>query len=254
VSAKAHIVFALEIQGAVSMNGVHAQMSDPGGADPAADRFPHGMWRAATLFAVLLALLAWPEALRADGNQGPPPQAPPPQLPADADDEDDAPRRDVRMGTRDNMSMGRDKEGNLVMEVSPRPRKPQDTPNMPMYITPQIYTGYGPYTGQSQGQGQTAGQGQSVGQGQGQSMGQGQGQSAGQGQGQGVQGQSPGLGQGQGAQGQPMGQGAQGQPVGQPGANAGHAAPPMVYSPHGAGPQGAIPAPPGPSRGAPPGQ
>ncbi|MDQ7832594.1 MAG: hypothetical protein RDU30_12740 [Desulfovibrionaceae bacterium] len=228
------------------MNGVHAQMSDPGGEGPAADRFLHRTWRAATLFAVLLALLAWPDALRADGNQTPPPQALPPQLPADADDEDDAPRRDVRMGTRDNMSMGRDKEGNLVMEVSPRPRKPQDTPNMPMYITPQIYTGYGPYTGQ----GQSVGQGQYVGQG---------------GQGQGAQGQSVGQGQPmqgsqgqpmQGSQGQPMGQGqgAPGQPFGQPGGNAGRSAPPMVYSPHGAGPQGAIPAPPGPSRGAPPGQ
>lgn len=239
------------------MSGVHAQMSEPGGAGPAAPWFKQGAWRAASLVAAVLTLLAWPDALRADGNQGPPPQAPPPQLPADAD-EDDAPRRDVRMGTRDNMSMGRDKDGNLVMEVSPRPRKPQDTPNMPMYITPQIYTGYGPYTGQGQsqgqsvGQGQSIGQGQSVGQGQGQTVGQGQGvqgQSAGQGQGQGVQGQSI-----QGSQGQPMGQGAQGQPVGQPGANAGHAAPPMVYSPRGAGPQGAIPAPPGPSRGAPPGQ
>lgn len=235
------------------MNGVHAQMSDPGGAGPAGDRFPHGTWLAATLFAVLLTLLAWPDALRADGNQGPPPQAPPPQLPADAD-EDDATRRDVRMGTRDNMSMGRDKEGNLVMEVSPRPRKPQDTPNMPMYITPQIYTGYGPYTGQ----GQTVGQGQSVGQGQGV-------------QGQGVQGQPMQGSHGQpmqGSQGQPMGQGqyvgqgqtvgqgqgAPGQPFGQPGGNVGRFAPPMVYSPHGAGQKGVIPAPPGPSRGAPPGQ
>jgi hypothetical protein len=244
VSAKAHIVFALEIQGAVAMSGVHAQMSDPGGAAPAATRSMQGTWRAATLAALVLTLLAWPDALRADGNQGPPPQAPPPQLPADADDDGDAPRRDVRMGTRDNMSMGRDKEGNLVMEVSPRPRKPQDTPNMPMYITPQIYTGYGPYTGQGQTVGQ--GQGQSTGQSQGQGV---QGQSVGQGQGQGAQGQPI-----QGSQGQPMGQGAQGQPVGQPGANAGHAAPPLVHSPQGAGPQGAIPAPPGPSRGAPPGQ
>ncbi len=218
------------------MNGVHAQMSDPGGAGPAADRFLHGTWLAATLFAVLLALLAWPDALRADGNQGPPPQAPPPQLPADAD-EDDAPRRDVRMGTRDNMSMGRDKEGNLVMEVSPRPRKPQDTPNMPMYITPQIYTGYGPYTGQGQTTGQSQGQGV-----QGQPMQGSQGQPIGQGQYVG-QGQSSG-----------QGQGAPGQPFGQPGGNAGRFAPPMVYSPHGAGPQGTIPAPPGPSRGAPPGQ
>ncbi|NDY57678.1 hypothetical protein G3N56_13155 [Desulfovibrio sulfodismutans] len=233
------------------MSGVHAQMSDPVGEGPAATRFMHGAWRAATLAAAVLALLAWPDALRADGNQGPPPQAPPPQLPADADEDGDAPRRDVRMGTRDNMSMGRDKEGNLVMEVSPRPRKPQDTPNMPMYITPQIYTGYGPYTGQ----GQTAGQGV-----QGQFVGQGQGQSTGQSQGQGVQGPSAGQGQGvqgqpmQGSQAQPIGQGAKGQPVGQPGASTGHAAPPMVQSPQGAGPQGVIPAPPGPSRGGPPGQ
>ncbi|MEF3695729.1 hypothetical protein [Desulfolutivibrio sp.] len=214
------------------MSGVHVQMSDADGAGKAARRFKPGAWRAAPLVAAVLTLLAWPDALWADGNQGPPPQAPPPQLPADADEDGDAPRRDFRMGTRDNMSMGRDKEGNLVMEVSPRPRKPQDTPNMPMYITPQIYTGYGPYTGQGQTAGQSQGQGV-------------QGQSAGQSQGQGVQGQSFG---------QSQGQGAQGQPTGQPGAGAGHAAPPMVHSPQGAGPQGAIPASPGPSRGAPPGQ
>lgn len=162
-----------------------------------------------TLFAAALLWCAFPSASRADGSGGPPPQAPPPQLPADADDEDDAPRRDFRMGTRDNMSMGRDKEGNLLMEVSPRPRKPQDTPNMPLYVYPQVYTGYGPSSGQGAGQG-------------GQVM--------------------PG--------GQPDGQSG-GQPGGQSG---GQTAPPPAHSPQGAGPKGVIPAPPGPSRGAPPGQ
>jgi hypothetical protein len=141
------------------------------------------------------------------------------------------------MGTRDNMSMGRDKEGNLVMEVSPRPRKNDAAQQTPLYIYPQVYTGGVPYSGQGTYSGQNAATGQSV------TSGQATGQSAGQ------TGQAPAMvyspnGGPHGVA--PGGPGGMGGPGGQP--------PPMVHSPQGAGPSGAIPAQPGPSRGAPTGQ
>ncbi|QLA20063.1 hypothetical protein [Desulfolutivibrio sulfoxidireducens] len=124
-----------------------------------------GRLLAVVMFAAM-AVLPFPRAARADTDQGPPPQAPPPQTGDDEPDEE--PRRDFRMGTRDNMRMGRNKEGDLIMEVEPRPRKKQDTPNTPIYVYPQIYPFSG--TGSSgQGgasvQGTTSGQGTASGQG-----------------------------------------------------------------------------------------
>ena len=195
--------------------------------------------------AVLLLLCATALPARADGGHGPPPQAPPADPPDDSDDGDDPPRRDFRMGARDNMSMGRDKEGNLVMEVSPRPRKNDAAQQTPLYIYPQVYTGGTPYSGQGTSSGQNAATGQSV------TSGQSTGQSTGQGVGQ--TGQAPAqlpamvYSPNGGPHGvAPGGPGGMGGPGGQP--------PPMVHSPQGAGPSGAIPAPPGPSRGAPTGQ
>jgi hypothetical protein len=65
------------------------------------------------------------------------------------------------MGTRDNMRMGRNKEGDLIMEVEPRPPKGQDASAPPIYVYPQVYPGY---SGAVQGQGATTGQGTTSGQ------------------------------------------------------------------------------------------
>jgi hypothetical protein len=82
----------------------------------------------------LAVLILWPcpRTARADTDQSPPPQAPPAQT--DIGEPDEAPRRDFRMGTRDNMRMGRKKEGDLIMEVEPRPPKGQ-TPRPPPFTS-----------------------------------------------------------------------------------------------------------------------
>jgi hypothetical protein len=75
---------------------------------------------------------------------------PPPQEAAD----DEAPRKDVRMGNTDNMRMGRDAAGNVVMEVRPPQKDPASQPPVgPFYIYPQVRT---PWS-QSGGQGGQAG-------------------------------------------------------------------------------------------------
>ncbi len=115
-------------------------------------------WLAAMSLAILV-ILPCPRTIRADTDQGPPPQAPPAQ--PDTGEPDEAPRRDFRMGTRDNMRMGRNKDGDLVMEVEPRPPKDQDASSPPIYVYPQVYPGY---LGATQGQGATTGQGTTSGQ------------------------------------------------------------------------------------------
>jgi hypothetical protein len=95
------------------------------------------------LVAIFLAVIFWTADALADGYDAPAPQAPP--MPVV--EEDDAPRRDIRMGNvDDNMKMGRDEDGNIVMEVRPRPpQAPQDTGMGPIYVVPQIYgPGAGP--------------------------------------------------------------------------------------------------------------
>jgi hypothetical protein len=67
---------------------------------------------------------------------GPPPPLPPGSLDGDADE---PPRRDIHMGTVDHMRMGRDEDGNTVMEVRPRPKGVEQQPQTgPIYIYPQV--------------------------------------------------------------------------------------------------------------------
>ncbi len=91
----------------------------------------------AMLSAILLGVIFWTPKAMADGYDAPAPQAPP--MPTVEDD--DAPRRDFRMGNvDDNMTMGRDEDGNIVMEVRPRPPQAPQNPDMgPIYVVPQIY-------------------------------------------------------------------------------------------------------------------
>ncbi|EFL52224.1 conserved hypothetical protein [Solidesulfovibrio fructosivorans JJ]] len=106
------------------------------------------------LAAVALALAAspLPQAL-ADGGSSeyaapPSTYGPPPELPTGSHVDDDPPRRDIHMGTVDHMRMGRDDEGNIIMEVRPRPKKIEQQPQVgPIYVYPQIGAP-GPWRGQ----------------------------------------------------------------------------------------------------------
>jgi|GEM_PF-1347957 len=108
-----------------------------------------GVW--AALF-TLLAAFPLPCAL-ADGGSSeyaapPSTYGPPPELPPGSGVDDDPPRRDIHMGTVDHMRMGRDDEGNIIMEVRPRPKKVEQQPQMgPIYVYPQIGAP-GPWRGQ----------------------------------------------------------------------------------------------------------
>ncbi|MFU2207134.1 hypothetical protein [Solidesulfovibrio sp. C21] len=99
-----------------------------------------GVW--AALF-TLLAASSLPCAL-ADGGSSeytapPSTYGPPPELPPGSGVDDDPPRRDIHMGTVDHMRMGRDDEGNIIMEVRPRPKKVEQQPQVgPFFIYPQI--------------------------------------------------------------------------------------------------------------------
>ena len=188
--------------------------------------------RAGLLLATALALLAVPGLARGDGSSGPsgqsPAYGPPPEPPSPSDwDRDDAPRRDTRIGTIDHGKLGRDDDGNVTMQVGPRPKKDQGQSQAgPFYIYPQIGMPPGPYGQQGQ-QGQPGQSGRPGGQQPGQPGQQPpgrQGQSGQYGQygqpgsygqpGQPGQGQRPG-GPGQGGQppqGQPGGPGSQGNP------------------------------------------
>ncbi|MEA5089506.1 hypothetical protein [Solidesulfovibrio sp.] len=87
--------------------------------------------------ATFLALPCRPAA--ADGMDGPSRYGPPPELPPGSQSGDDTPRQDIHMGTVDHMRMGRDEEGNEVMEIRPRPKPDQNQPQVgPFYIYPQI--------------------------------------------------------------------------------------------------------------------
>ncbi len=99
-------------------------------------------WRAALVLSALLAACWWcgsaPPAL-ADGDATAPRYGPPPPLPAPAGEEDDASRRDFRMGTVDNMRLGRDAEGNVVMEIKAPAKKAEEQPPAgPFFIYPQV--------------------------------------------------------------------------------------------------------------------
>ena len=114
--------------------------------------------RAAAL--TLVGLLAASGAALADGGAGPGIYGPPPTPPMAGGpaDADDPPRRDIHMGTVDHMRTGRDEEGNVLMEVRPRPKNPDQQPQVgPFYIYPQIglpgQTGSQTATGQSTGGG-----------------------------------------------------------------------------------------------------
>ena len=108
------------------------------------------------LLACLLSLAAPALAGPTGSTYGPPPELPTP----DATDEE-PPRRDIHMGTVDNMRMGRDAEGNIVMEVGPPRKNEENQPSVgPFFIYPQIGTmpgsGQRPYPsrGGQMGQGQ----------------------------------------------------------------------------------------------------
>ncbi|WP_043642761.1 hypothetical protein [Solidesulfovibrio carbinoliphilus] len=99
---------------------------------------------AAAVLALALGCLspAAPPA-RADGGSGPMPDTygPPPTLPPGSFDEDadEPPRRDIHMGNVDHMRMGRDEDGNTVMEIRPRPKGVEQQPQTgPIYVYPQV--------------------------------------------------------------------------------------------------------------------
>lgn len=101
----------------------------------------------------LLALAGLSQAGPPGTKYGPPPPLPTP----DAADED-PPRRDIHMGNVDNMRMGRDAQGNIVMELRPPTKTDADQPNVgPFFIYPQVGTMPGPgplpYRGGNGGQG-----------------------------------------------------------------------------------------------------
>lgn len=68
---------------------------------------------------------------------------------SDDDTDDDAPRQDIHMGNTQNMHMGRNAKGDVIMEVHPPPKDPASQPQVgPFYIYPQIGTPYGTTGGQ----------------------------------------------------------------------------------------------------------
>ena len=113
----------------------------------------------ATLPALALAataFLALPcRPASADGMDGPSRYGPPPELPPGSSG-DDATRQDIHMGTVDHMRMGRDEEGNEVMEIRPRPKPEQNQPQAgPFYIYPQVGMPGAMPLGTGQGMGQS---------------------------------------------------------------------------------------------------
>ena len=196
----------------------HASRFADGVQGNAARRRSPGFCLAAAL--VLAALL--PCLALADGGPGQsgqsPAYGPPPEPPSPSDwDRDDAPRRDTRIGTIDHGKLGRDDDGNVTMQVGPRPKKDQGQSQAgPFYIYPQIGMPPGPYGQQGQ-QGQPGQSGRPGGQQPGQPGQQPPGRQGQPGQygqsGQPGQGQQPG---GPGSQGNPWNQWNQaGQPQGQ---------------------------------------
>lgn len=179
-------------------------------------QYPAIPWRAASVLVptltLLLILALGPEPAFCDGAGAP--QAPPPM---DTGDEGEEPRRDVRMGRVDHMRMGRNEDGDVIMEVEPKPRRKQEAPPIgPIYVMPQVGGGQYVAPGAMPGPGQAARPGQQMGQQPGQQMGGQPGQGMGQRMGP-QPGQQPGGQPGMQPGGQP-GQGWGGQPaVGQPG-------------------------------------
>ncbi len=111
---------------------------------PITPRLVRRLVRQAALFTAALAaycLMAPARPALADGMSSSLPPAPPRQTAP----EDDDPRRPFRMGTADdNMHMGYDEDGNMVMEVRPQAPPATQTPNMgPIYVYPQVYGGEG---------------------------------------------------------------------------------------------------------------
>jgi len=100
---------------------------------------------------------------------------PAPTAPAADDQNDDPPRRDIHMGNTENMRMGRNAQGDVIMEVHAPPEKDTDQPPVgPFYIYPQVGIPFGGQGRPSMGQtGQRPGSGM-PGQGMGVQPGQGQ--------------------------------------------------------------------------------
>ncbi len=102
---------------------------------PLAENAFSSMFVVALAVAAVFILFAAPAL--ADGLDAPAPPAPPP---SETKKGDEAPRQDFRMGTTDHMRMGRDEDGNRYMEVGPRPKTEQQTPNVgPIYVVPQFF-------------------------------------------------------------------------------------------------------------------
>ncbi|WP_156180869.1 hypothetical protein [Desulfovibrio sp. TomC] len=102
---------------------------------------------------VATALLA-PRPASADGMSSPSVEyGPPPAAPSDsAWDNNDEPRRDVRLGNVDHMRLGREEDGSVIMEIRPRPKPTQDQSQTgPIYVYPQIGNMPGQQTGQQAG-------------------------------------------------------------------------------------------------------
>lgn len=120
-----HSVFAARIQGQPATAGRTRLGRRPG--------------LALGLILLLCGLPLFSPPAWADGMDEPSGYGPPPPLPPGSDADDDAPRRDIHMGTVDHMYMGTDADGNSVMEIRPRPKQSQQQqPNVPIYIYPQV--------------------------------------------------------------------------------------------------------------------
>jgi len=75
---------------------------------------------------------------------------PAPTAPPADDQDDDPPRRDFHMGNTENMRMGRNAQGDVIMEVHAPPKQDTDQPPVgPFYIYPQVGIPFGGQGGHS---------------------------------------------------------------------------------------------------------
>lgn len=92
--------------------------------------------RRVVLVAAWLLLLAALPAARLAAQPVPPPTA--------EKQNDDPPRQDLRMGNAENMRMGRDAQGNIIMEIHAPPGSGQTQPPVgPFFIYPQVGVPFG---------------------------------------------------------------------------------------------------------------
>jgi len=105
--------------------------------------------RVMLLAAAWLLLLVVLPAARLDAQPVPPDAA---------DDQDDPPRHDLRMGNTENMRLGRDAQGNIIMEIhAPPPNMQAQPPVGPFFIYPQVGVPMGVQGGQGPSGGTTWG-------------------------------------------------------------------------------------------------